>query len=160
MSNSIKHLINQFNLQTRLFKNVTQEVTEANANKAMNENTNHMAWLVGHTVSTRFMLAGALGLKVQEPFASFFENGKGIDRTAKYPSMKELIADWNSISEKITAVLAGLSEEAINTKMPRPVPTGEALGDFISFIMHHEAYTIGQLGIYRRFYGMEAMKYN
>jgi DinB superfamily len=159
MSNSIKHLINQFNLQTRLFNNATVDITDANAGKSINENTNHIAWLTGHTVSTRFMLAGILGLNVQEPFPALFQNGKGVDKTEKYPSMKELIAEWNSISEKVAAALTNLTEEAIANKMPQPVPTGDTLADFISFIIHHEAYTIGQIGIYRRVYGMEAMSY-
>lgn len=160
MSNSIKHLINQFNLQTRLFNNVTTGIKDSDSTKQMNENTNHTAWLTGHTVSTRFMLAGALGLKEAEPYPELFQNGKGLDKNAKYPSMADLTSGWNSISEKVAAALNALSEEVLATKMPRPVPTGDTLGDFISFLMHHEAYTIGQLGIYRRFHGEEAMKYN
>jgi hypothetical protein len=160
MSNSIKQLINQFNLHTRLLNNVTVAIKDGDAAKPMNENTNHIAWLTGHTVSTRFMLAGALGLKETEPFPELFQNGKGIDKTANYPSMDELTKGWNSLSTKIASALNSLSEEALNTKMPRPVPTGDSLGDFISFLMHHEAYTLGQLGIYRRYYGVDAMKYN
>ena len=160
MSNSIKHLINQFNLQTRLFNNVLAGISDADSMKQMNANTNHVAWLTGHTVSTRFMIANALGLKVKEPFPSLFENGKGMDKGAKYPSMKELTKDWNSVSEKIATALNTLTEDALQNKVPHPVPTGDTLGDFISFINHHEAYTIGQLGIARRYHGLEAMSYN
>ena len=160
MSNSIKHLINQFNLQTRLFNNVTAGVSDADSLQSLNDNTNHIAWLTGHTVSTRFMLANALGLNVQEPFPSIFENGKGRDKMITYPSMTELTKDWNSVSEKIAGALSAISEEALQAKMPRPFPTGDTLADMISFIMHHEAYTIGQLGISRRYFGLEAMQYN
>ncbi len=160
MSNTIKHLINQFNLQTRLYNNVTAEISDSIASKPMNENTNHIAWLTGHIVSTRYMLATVLGIQDKEPFSTLFKNGKGIDRSANYPSMKELTNGWSSISEKVLVALNSLSEEVIASKAPRAVPTGESIGDFISFIMHHEAYTLGQLGIYRRFYGIEAMKYN
>ena len=118
MSNSIKHLINQFNLQTRLFNNVTVAIKDDDAAKPMNEKTNHIAWLTGHTVSTRFMLASALGLKESEPFSELFQNGKGIDKTADYPSMHELTKDWNSLSAKITSALNSLSEETLGAKMP------------------------------------------
>jgi hypothetical protein len=74
--------------------------------------------------------------------------------------MKELTKDWSAVSEKVAIALNGLTEDALNAKVPHPVPTGDTLGDFISFIVHHEAYTLGQLGIYRRFHGMEAMNYN
>ena len=160
MSNSIKHLLNQFNLQTRLFNNVTVAIKDDVAAKPMNQNTNHIAWLTGHIVSTRFMLAGALGLKETEPFPKLFQDGKGIDKTAKYPSMDSLTKDWKNLSAKIVSALNSLSEKALDTKMPSTVPTGETLGDLISFLVHHEAYTLGQLGIYRRYYGLDAMKYN
>ncbi len=160
MTNSIKHLISQFNLQTRLFNNVTVGVTDSDAQTQMNENTNHAAWLTGHIVSTRFMLANVLGLNVKEPFPALFENGKGLDKAAKYPSMAELTKDWKDLSEKMVVALSSLNEAALENKMPRPVPTGDTIGDFIAFLIHHEAYTIGQLGISRRFFGLEGMKYS
>ncbi|MCD6010968.1 MAG: hypothetical protein K0Q79_830 [Flavipsychrobacter sp.] len=160
MVNSIKHLINQYNLQTRLFSNVTTGVNDTQAQQQMNPNTNHIAWLAGHTVSTRYMLANALGLQEKEPFPELYENGKGMDKTAKYPAMAELTRDWGSVSEKVGAALNNLTEEALQNKMPFAVPTGDTLGDFITFIIHHEAYTIGQMGISRRFFGLDAMKYN
>jgi hypothetical protein len=160
MSSSIKHLINQFNLHTRLFSNVTAGVNDSDAQKQMNENTNHIAWLTGHTVSTRFMLSQVLGMQFTEPFPAFFENGKGLDKKTQYPSMKDLTKEWTSISEKVSNAMSSLSEEELNKKIPRPVPTGDTLGDFIAFIIHHEAYTVGQMGIARRFFGLEAMKYN
>ncbi len=160
MTSSIKHLISQFNLQTKLFTNVTVGLTDSDAQKPLNGNTNHAAWLTGHIVSTRYMLANVLGLDVKEPFPALYENGKGLDKTAKYPAMSDLTKDGNALSEKMVTALSSLSEEALNNKMPRPVPTGDTLGDFIAFLIHHEAYTIGQLGISRRFFGLEAMKYS
>jgi uncharacterized damage-inducible protein DinB len=159
MANTIKYLINQFDLQSRLFKNATAGISDADSGKPMNPNTNHIAWLTGHTVSTRYSLANALGSQVQEPFPNLFRNEKGMDKSAKYPSMNELTKDWNSISETLNAALNAVSDEALDKKIPRPVPTGDTLGDLVSFIIHHEAYTLGQLGIYRRFHGLEPMKY-
>lgn len=160
MNANIQYLAGQFNLQTRLFSNVTAGVPDANSVKTLNENTNHIAWLTGHIVSTRFMMAAVLGITAQEPFPALFANSKGRDAAAVYPPMNELTRDWNSISEKIAAALEALPAEALQTKMPQPVPTGDTLGDFLGFLMHHEAYSIGQLGIARRFFGLEAMTYN
>jgi hypothetical protein len=151
----MKYLINQFDLQSRLFHNVTDGIPEEYSSKPMNRNTNHVAWLTGHTVSTRYMLANALGIKAQEPFPDLFRDGKGMDRSAEYPSMQELTRDWNSISTAVKHALETLGDEAWD----RSAPMGDTLGDFVSFIMHHEAYTLGQMGIYRRFHGMEPMRY-
>jgi hypothetical protein len=159
MAGTLKYLINQFDLQSRLFRNVTAGISDADSVKTLNRNTNHIAWLTGHSVSTRYQLADALGLQVREPFPSLFENSKGMDKSAQYPAMKELTKDWDSISGILLSALKALSEEALEKKLPQPAPTGDTFGDFVSFIIHHEAYTLGQLGIYRRFHGMEPMKY-
>lgn len=160
MSNSAKLVINQFNLHTKLFQNVVADITNAKAKKRLNSNTNHMAWLIGHTVSTRFMIASVLGLKVAEPFPELFGKGKGLDKEAKYPSMHQLTKDWKKLSEKLVKALNGLSEEALAAKAPFSMPGAETLGEFIAFLMHHEAYTLGQMGIVRRYHGLEAMKYS
>lgn len=155
----MKHLISQFNLQTKLFNNVTAGISDAESIKLMSENANHVAWLTGHLVSTRYMLAGVLGLKETEPFPELFAQGKGMDKNAKYPGMANLTKDWASVSEKVAKALSSVTEENLNAKAPFPLPTGDTMGDFFSFLMHHEAYTIGQVGIYRRFLGKEAMSY-
>ncbi len=160
MTSSIKHLISQFNLQTRLFNNVTSGVSDTDSLQHLNENTNKIAWPTGHTVSTRYMLANVLGMQEQEPYPALFANGKGFDKTAQYPSMAALTKDWNAISTKMVSALGSLTEEKLDAKGPFPVPTGETIGDLISFFAHHEAYTIGQLGIARRYFGLEAMKYS
>jgi hypothetical protein len=159
MANTIRYVINQFNLQSRLFANVTAGISDTDSANPMNGNTNHIAWLAGHSVSTRYSLANALGVHAEEPFPDLFRNEKGMDRSAKYPSMRALTKDWNSITKTLELALTAIDDEALGKKTPQPSPTGDTLGDFVSFIIHHEAYTLGQLGIYRRFYGMEPMKY-
>lgn len=159
MANSIHHLVNQFDLQTRLFNNVTDGVSDAQSHQAMSDNTNHLAWLVGHTVSTRYMLANGLGIQDQEPYPDLFSDRRGIDRAATYPGMADLTRTWNDLSAKISGALRNLPEEALASPIPEPVPTGGTLADLIAFICHHEAYTIGQMGIVRKYHGLPAMKY-
>lgn len=150
-----KYLINQFDLQSRLFHNVTAGIPEAYAGMPMNRHTNHVAWLAGHTVSTRYMLANTLGIQAQEPFPELFRDGKGMDRSAEYPPMRELTKDWDPISAAVKGALNALDDQGLDGK----APMGDTLGDYVSFLMHHEAYTLGQLGIFRRFHGLEPMKY-
>lgn len=159
MAEAIKYLINQFDLQSKLFRNVTAEISDDRSIEPINRNTTHIAWLTGHTVSTRYDLAKVLGIRVQEPFPDLFRNGKGVDKAAYYPSMKELTRDWESISGTLKSALETISEEALDAKRPQPVPDDVTIGDYISFILHHEAYTLGQLGLFRRFHGLEPMKY-
>jgi len=155
----ISTLIEMLNLQTRLFSNAISGISEEHAHQRLNENTNHIAWLAGHIVSSRFAMANLAGLTVQEPYPDLFGNGKGIE-SQSYPSMSEMTKDWNDISEKLVQGLAELPESTLSEKAPFDLPFGDpSLHGAFAFFVHHEAYTIGQIGIARRYFGYEAMKY-
>jgi hypothetical protein len=121
---------------------------------------NHAAWLAGHLVSTRYMLANVSGLQLAEPNPELFGNGKGLEVTATYPGLASVASQWEEISHKLTQHLKGLNSKSLTQKAPFPTPAGETLADFVTFLVHHEAYHLGQLGILRRYFGKEAMKYN
>ena len=156
---SVSSTIGQFNLQSRLFNNVTVDLPEDKRHERMNENTNHIAWLTGHIVSTRYMLLNLLGVQASEPFPNLFEQGKGIQE-GEYPTQAELTAGWDSLSEQLSSRLNELTDAELDAESPIKIPIGPTMRDTLAFFAHHEAYTIGQLGIYRRFFGLEAMKYS
>lgn len=152
-------LVKQFDLQTRLFTNVTVGVSDEHAHTRPNANTNHIAWLTGHTVATRYMLANIIGLPDAEPFPDLFANGKGLSAEVTFPSMRALLKDWPGITAKMMTRIQEMTEAELLADAPFAMGTGKRIVDFIAFIAHHEAYTIGQIGLLRRFFGYEAMKY-
>lgn len=156
---TIVAVIKQLEFQTKLYGNATIGISDNDAIRQMNTNTNHVAWLCGHLVSTRYFLANVLGLNVQEPFPELFADRKGLQKDATYPSQELLTRDWAPISAILMAKLQTLTKEALNEKIPSSVPTGDTVEALIAFVAHHEAYTIGQIGLYRRYFGYEAMKY-
>lgn len=160
-STTMQAIVDQLNLQTRLFKNVTEGISDSDAQKHVAPKVNHAAWLTGHIVSTRYMMAGALGLEMQEPYPDLFANGKGLEEGTKYPAMAELLKDWDTISEAVVNKINSLSDDIAMNDLPQPTPIGDkSLKSFMNFCSHHEAYTIGQLGFLRRVLGYDAMKYN
>jgi len=160
LTSPIALIIGQYELQNRLFNNVVNGIKNEDAAQPMNENTNHVAWLIGHIVSTRYMIANLLGLNLKEPYPELFENGKGLQKDAVYPNISDLTEHWTFISSKLIEKLNTLTTSEIKASIPFDVPTGNTMGDYLSFCAHHEAYTIGQLGLYRRYLGYEPMKYS
>ena len=74
--------------------------------------------------------------------------------------MDELTKGWDDIGKKLTTHLSEMTDEELNKPSPFPIPTGNnTLQGLAAFISHHEAYTIGQLSIFRRFLGLSAMSY-
>ncbi len=74
--------------------------------------------------------------------------------------MDELTKGWDEIGKKLTARLSEMTDEELYSPTPFQIPTGNnTLQGLAAFISHHEAYTIGQLSIFRRFLGLSAMSY-
>jgi hypothetical protein len=157
---SLQAIIQAFHLQTRLYRNVTKDISDENATQAIGGSSNHIAWITGHLFSTRYMLGAVLGITDREPFPELFERGKGIQEGLQYPSMANLTNGWEEFAEKIITCLAGMTEDDLQAEAPVKTPVSEnTLRGFITFLCHHEAYHIGQLSIARRYFGYEAMSY-
>lgn len=157
---TLQPVIETFKLQTRLFLNVTRDITEEHAKAHFGGSPNNIAWITGHLVATRYMLSTVLGLTDREPYPELFEKGKGIQDDVTYPSMDKLTAGWEDFAEKIIDRLESLTEDELQADPPIQTPIGDStLRGFITFICHHEAYHIGQLSILKRYFGYEPMSY-
>ncbi len=156
----ITALIDQLNLQTRLFKNAVADLKDEDARKQIVPGTNHTSWLAGHTVSTRYGLANMFGAHASEPYPELFAHQKGMEAGVEYPSISDLTKDWDSISNVVIAKLNTLTDEDLAAPLPFQLPIADTTKKgYLSFITHHEAYTIGQLGLLRRLNGYPAMTY-
>ena len=148
-------------MQTRLFRNVTNDITDEHAKAHFGGSPNHIAWITGHLVSTRYTLSTVLGLIDREPYPELFESGKVIQDDMDYPSMDKLTAGWEDFGEKIIDRLESLTEDELQADPPIQTPIADnTLRGFITFICHHEAYHIGQLSILKRHFGYEPLSYS
>jgi len=159
MNNQVKFIAKQFELQNRLFVNAISGLDETSGSR-LNEFTNHVAWISGHAVNSRYMMAVMLGLDVKPPHPELFSHGSSIEANAIYPDVMSTIKDFEAISSQIVKALANTTDEVMESKAPMPCPMGDKVGDLFAFFAHHESYHIGQLGILRKYFGNEAMSYN
>ncbi len=150
----------QFDLHTRLFNNIISDITDTQANTRANDKINHLKWLAGHVTASRMGLSKFGGLAEDNSLDEYFGHGKSLDETKNYPSLKEIQAKWNAISENISRGLGNLPKEVLDSKAPIDVPVSDpSMRGMLGFLMHHEAYHIGQMGILRKYMGKEAMSY-
>ncbi len=152
----------QFDLQTRLFNNVTDGIGEQEAHLRNSEQINHIKWIAGHMLNTRLSgISKVVGLQSDDTYAAQFGRGKSLDPQAQYPSMEEITARWQATAPAIGAALSNVPEEVLSAKSPVPAPIADdTIRGLLSFLISHEAYHIGQLGILRKLAGKEAMAYN
>jgi uncharacterized damage-inducible protein DinB len=162
MSTPTEALKAQFDMQTRLFSNVLDGITEAEAGTRENDHVNHMKYIAGHVLNTRLgAVANFTGQQPDNTYAAQFGRGVAIDPNASYPPLSEIAAKWKESAQKLSDGLANVPAEALASKSPAQFPIGDdTVQGALSFFLSHEAYHIGQLGLLRKMLGKGAMSYN
>ncbi|MEO6330714.1 MAG: DinB family protein [Ginsengibacter sp.] len=158
---SMEVFMTLYDFHTKLFHNVLVDISENDANNRLGTKANHVAWLAGSLVHARYAIAKALGIDKKQTADSLFENYKGIQDDVAYPSLEEYKNDWETISPVLKEALVNLSADDLNGPDPFEMPGGDyTLFDTIVFSIDRESYCIGQVGLYRRLLGYDAMKYD
>ena len=154
-------LIGLYDFHTKLFYNVLVDISDKDANNRLGTKANHIAWIAGSLVQTRYVLANALGIDKKQTSDKLFENNKGIQDNITYPSLVEFKKDWENITLVLKDALVNISEDQLNGPDPFEMPGGEyTFFDALTMCIDRESYCIGQIGLYRRLLGYEAMKYD
>jgi hypothetical protein len=155
-----------YDYHSKLFPNALDGIAEKDAQNRLGTSANHMAWIAGSLVYQRQMLAAAAGVSVKQTLEPFFkaEDGqgfKGIGEDAHYPALSEYLRDWDSVSPALRDGLAKMDEVQLHSPDQWVMPGEDyTLLDALTFCVDRESYCLGQLGLYRRLLGYEAMKWD
>ncbi|HEY8784263.1 MAG TPA: DinB family protein [Mucilaginibacter sp.] len=157
-----KQLLAQYDLHNTLFNNVIVDISEDEANTRLVPTMNNIKWLAGHLVWGQLGLAPMGNVQIDIPWIDLYNTQlkHPVNMDIKAPTLEEIKKEWNHYSGPIREGLEQLSDEALNTPIEFPLPAFKTTEGLWSFINHHQAYTIGQIGILRRGLGKEAMKYS
>ena len=147
-----------FDMHTTFFNNVIVDISEKDANERLDTKANHMAWLTGSLVQERFELAKSFGINKQQQAHELFKDHKGIQEGVQYPALKTFEQDWKIISPLLRKALLEADDEKLDEPFEMP-GMKMTLFELISFQIYREANCIGQLALWRRLLGYDAMKY-
>ena len=153
-------IMNFYDWHTKLFRNVIADISDKDAQNRLGTKANHVAWLTGSLVHERYQLSKFAGKELKQTSHELFKDHKGIQDNVVYPSLDEFKKDWETITPVLRNALVSLSEEQLNGPDPYGMP-GENLTffDSITGCTDRESYCIGQIALYRRLLGYDAMKY-
>lgn len=165
---SQKQLLAQYDLHNVLFNNVIADITDEESNACVADPMNSVKWLAGHLLWANANLANIGGTKVEVKWRDHFhtkQGGSAEDFNAPesvLPTLEEVKNKWNEDAPVIRKGLENLPEGSLNSvvEFKHPIqPFDNTLAGLWAFINHHQAYTIGQIGILRRGLGKDAMSY-
>jgi hypothetical protein len=161
MAKSIYHSEIMLNMNSRLFINALEGVTEAQATERISDHNNPLIWLATHTVWARYNICAMLGKPAaKNPYDGKFENFKVYDPNDNYPALEETKTEWNKATALLAEALASVTEEHLAADCPLKSPIGDfSFGGTIAFLTQHESYDIGQIAFLKKYFTKEAMKY-
>lgn len=154
----MQSLIVLYDMHTDFFPNAISGISDKDANSRLKTKANHVAWISGSLVQGRFDLAGLLGIDMKQKAYDLFKDHKGIQEDVVYPSLNEFQNDWDLISPVLRDALVKVSDEKLDSMFEIP-EMKMPYYDFIAFIIYREANCIGQIALWRRLLGYDAMKY-
>ena len=159
VSTRMQALLVLYDMQTTFFKKVIDGISDEDAHNRLNTKANHVAWLAGTLVEQRFHIARDFGSDLKQSGDELFKNNQGIKDNVMYPALAQYKSDWETISPISREAFVKVTDEKLDSiidmggmKMP--------FYDLIAFTVYREANCIGQIALWRRLLGYEAMKYD
>lgn len=149
-----------FALNTRLFENCLEGITEAEAQQRPNPRTNSIAFIAAHLVDTRAWMIRYLGGEEASPFGGGLEYGTSIETVERVPTLEEILDAWDRVSDRLETRLATCTAEQLGALSPTQFPGVPPLVlDGIGFLLQHESHHLGQVALLRKYFGHPAMSY-
>jgi len=167
MLSAVEPIIKSYAFNLEYARNLVSDIREDVLYRSIDKGLdNHPAFTLGHLCVASALIAQELGAPYDIParWDEFFRRrGPGDPRTPGahedgMPSKSELLSEFKRQHERVAALTAQLSSEALS----RPVAWRfddrfPALCDYLAFMcVTHEAMHLGQLAAWRRAAGMES----
>jgi len=150
-----------FRLNTRLFLNATDGITETDAQARPGAKLNSIAFLAAHLVDVRYYFAREIGNRQPNPVATLLADATTIEDVPQLPTLVELRAAWQDIAGVLAAEIAALKSADADRPLRSGLPFGaQVWGSGLAFLLQHEMYHIGQIALLRRQFGYPAMRWS
>jgi uncharacterized damage-inducible protein DinB len=148
-------------LNSRLFANCLDGLTDAQARERPSDCTNSAAFVAAHLAESRFWGLQILGAKRANPLEKYIGQWKGIDEIATLPSLAEIRAAWAEASAALDQRMAAVTPAELDAPSGSQMPLEDTsvLG-LLAFMVQHDSYHVGQLSLLRKHAGLPAMSYS
>ena len=147
-------------LNTKLFRNCLDGVTEETAALRPSSSTNSAAFIAAHLADARYYLLRLLAAEQPNPLTKFLQGARSIDDVKESPPLEEIHRAWTAASHALRDRLDQITTEELDATVTTrfPVPD-QTLLSVLTFLVQHDSYHVGQLALLRKHAGLPAMQY-
>jgi len=112
-------------------------------------------WLVGHLALMRHHVANLAGLALAAPpWAAAFERGSACTEVPAELDPRDLVLAFHAAQAALAGHWEAVTAEQLAKPLGRTLPDGsDTVAGALRFLAWHEAYHLGQLGLFRRLAG-------
>ena len=154
-------LAEMLRLNSRLYQNCLAGLSDQAARARPTGATNSAAFIAAHLVDSRYYLLDSLGVKQASPLTGAKGGFNSIENVTTFPPLTEIQKAWKTAGDLLGQRLAALTTAELDTPLAPgfPIETQTTLG-LLVFMVQHEGYHLGQLGLLRKYSGLPAMAYD
>ena len=147
-------------LNTRLFLNCLDGLTDATARLRHASGVNSATFIAAHLTDSRFFILRTFGGGLENPLSPFLDKAKTIDEITSWPSLDSVRTAWADVSTALDSQLAASTGDDLSATVDARFPGVERtrLGA-LTFLVQHDSYHLGQLALLRKPAGLPAMSY-
>lgn len=154
METDFKNISGMFRTNTDIINKAIADVRPEDWFRAPGDDSNHLMWLLGHVVVHRGQVLKTLGVDWNSSWAPLFARGAQRGDDAQYPTVDEMRAAWDEISEQLKATLREPAADVLTRPAPEGPPSfDKKLSGTVAFYAFHDTYHTGQVSFLRKWLG-------
>jgi uncharacterized damage-inducible protein DinB len=154
MVTDFKNISGMFRTNTDIINKAIADVRTEDWFRTPGDDSNHMMWLLGHVVVHRGQVLKVLGVDWKSLWASLFAPGSQRVDEAEYPTVDEMRAAWDEISEQLKTALREPAPEVLTKTAPQGAPSfDKTMSGTVAFYAFHDTYHTGQVSFLRKWLG-------
>ncbi|HTL05233.1 MAG TPA: DinB family protein [Gemmatimonadales bacterium] len=147
-------------LNTRLFGNCLDGLSELQAQARPSAATNSAAYIAAHLVESRYYTLQTLGVEQSNPLERYTGGWKSIEEIKEWPSLADIRSAWQGVSAALGERLEAIRGEALDAPVTTQLPLeNKTVLSMLIFLVQHDSYHVGQLSLLRKHAGLPAMSY-
>jgi uncharacterized damage-inducible protein DinB len=160
MDPRVAPLIEMLDLNTRLFRNCLAGLADPEARERPSDRTNSAAFVAAHLADSRYYILSLLGGTQTSPLQGATGGFNDIAKVATYPPIMEILAAWSGVTVLLDKRLKTMTTAELDAPLDPGFPLeNRSLLGVLTFMVQHDSYHLGQLGLLRKYAGLPAMSY-
>ena len=145
---------NIFSINTSLFSNCLDGVTEEQAIQPISPDTNSIKWLAAHVTWARYQISALMGNPpANNPFDGLFENFRPYQESDDLKSLLEIKQEWDKATSLFAMSFSSIDADfwERDSVITLPIQQDNSNASLFSALVQHECLHIGQMSILKKY---------